>query len=272
MSIRFCTQLMNTLRMLSKLDDEFQIVRDIHGHDAVLYAQHGMIYVPKCEWIYAITIPDNWTRCYADTPVTFQYKDRLIAAFLSEDAIIRITSTVIPCTQPYVKFVYLNATHVLKRANQSFTILDSRTLNMLRIDVIDTNITSINFVHYHGILDAVDLVQQSAQYEGIEESGSRFYVDALPQIFQSSDGLLRDIKLVGRRWYGYVWGSLSIVTTIVFIVLLIWVAHCFNWICCGIAFRVCCPHLHRRRVQSQLARLPQTVPLDARTRALLIDE
>ncbi len=97
-SEKLCLTFLSTIRALSGLDDEYIRLEKISGSKIFVYADSGNFYIPACTNInttYVLT--NNFTDCYEDIPVVFEYFGRSLTAFLTTDLILRPTSRRIDC-------------------------------------------------------------------------------------------------------------------------------------------------------------------------------
>lgn len=187
---RFCTTFVTLLKAISKLEDEYMVIEDFRGNEAVVYASHGVVYIPKCQMVEEIEIITNTTNCFEDIPIRFTINNRTFPGFITTEGIVKLTSKLISCDIPIEQIIMLkNGEQVIKRKNNQVELINKKSIILQRLDLVDNNISTINFQHFKGILDTVDILKQVEEMTMIKEAEQNFYVAATGDSESSSQWL-----------------------------------------------------------------------------------
>ena len=64
---------------------------------------------------------------------------------------------------------------VIKRSGKVTTRVPKESINTRPINLVDNDISRINFQHFKGITDTIDIIQQIDQYTTIREMDMNFF-------------------------------------------------------------------------------------------------
>jgi hypothetical protein len=166
MNLRNCLAMTNTLYLMTKtLDKQHAIVRDIHGAKFIVYIEEQNIYVPNCTPIEEISVEKETFNCFKHIPIEFETTNKngsnntIIKekAFLSEDLIIIKDNSIIQCMDPgYKKKINIKDSLFLMRFftnGKTVNILSNQTVVYHQINLINVNISELNFRHSSKIIE-----------------------------------------------------------------------------------------------------------------------
>jgi hypothetical protein len=176
-SEQLCLIFLSTLRALSRLVDEYVRIEDNSGNKIIVYADSGNLYVPTCTKVnttYILT--NNFSNCYEDLPVVFDYFNRNVTAFLTTDLILRPTSRRIDCKDIKSRYFFLPATNLLLHQVGSVLTFGRRDDVLWQsLDTSNIMLSQANSIkHYHGTLDGLDVLSMIPEYTQFDEMGVSF--------------------------------------------------------------------------------------------------
>ena len=173
---KICQLYKSFINIYTKLDDEFFSFTDINGNEAILYSDMSRVFVPHCIKVEEIEILEETENCYKDFAVRAKVKNETINAFLTNDKIIRTTSKVTTCKNHH-QLIHLQKSHrVIKMRNNRITIEPDEHYVHLKVNILDANISKINYHHDDAIINSVEIIKKVANISKIVENNHEFHV------------------------------------------------------------------------------------------------
>ena len=238
-----------SIRTLSRLTDEYVRIEDTSGNKIVVYADSGNIFIPTCVDVSIIHIlTDNYTNCFEDLPVLFEYLNKNLTAFLTTDMILRPTSRRMDCKEIKSRYFFFpNSSILLHQMGSSLTKMARDDVLWQALDTSNILLSQANAIkHYHGTLDGLDLLSMQEEYIQYDEMGVRFTaLDKGPDIIAPQTWWSE------HKWYfyGVIIGIVSLVCCCGFT----WLCTCAD--CCLMKFFcVPCMAIHKRQKNLRLNR------------------
>lgn len=152
-----CRVLINQLNMMSKFDRTFHRLNDLKGNPTILYSNLGLLFLPRCQNIYKISISEIG-ECFHDAKVTFiTEKDEQFVLFLDQDNFLIDNSPKVECSTINSR-QFINNSHFLIRYRDENRIVGVADLKFVDITKQNSNFDSLNFVHNSQIIDGFDKI------------------------------------------------------------------------------------------------------------------
>lgn len=159
-NVKLCYLFMNLLRLSHTEEDELFQVFDFQGNEMVLYNHQGTFYIPQCVKIEKINVTANTNQCFQHIPITFRYAARKINGFLTHDRLIRTTSKIVNCKAANLKVHLYNKSRILKKVGGKTSLVQAPKENSYKLFLTKFNVTELNFLHTHNIIEGVDVIKQ----------------------------------------------------------------------------------------------------------------
>lgn len=127
-------------------------------------------------YVPLIKIIEETKSCYEDFPISFNYDNKTINAFLTKDSIIRATSKQIPC-ENLKQHIFLKAgTRVLQKLGNKVTVESTKQYQKVKLNLQEQNLGKINFLHNHHIIQSINILKQFNEITTIQEEAGDFHV------------------------------------------------------------------------------------------------
>ena len=173
---KICQLYKSFINIYSKLDDEFFTFTDINGNEATLYSDMSRVFIPNCIEVNDIEVLEKTNRCYKDFAVIFKNKNETISAFLTNDRILRATSKEVTCKNHH-QLIHLKSSHrIIKMAGTVVTIGPDERYIHLKVNILNANISKINYHHDAAIIQGIDIIKQVANVTKVIEGKGEFHV------------------------------------------------------------------------------------------------
>jgi hypothetical protein len=128
---KICQVYKTFINMYKKMDNEFFILNDLNGNEAVLYTDQGQIFVPNCIQISKIEIIEKTERCYEDFPALIKINNQSIAVFLTNDLTLKQTGTLRSCENNKHNLHLPRLRKILSKIGQnSFLEIESKFIHL----------------------------------------------------------------------------------------------------------------------------------------------
>jgi hypothetical protein len=245
-SEQICLIFLSTLRVLSKLVDEYVRIEDSSGNCIIVYADGGNLYVPTCTNINSTYIcTNNFSNFYKNLPVVLDYLSRNLTAFLTTDLILRPTSRRIDCNDKKSRYFFLHSSNLLIHLTGSVIILGRRDDVLWQsLDASNVMLAQANSIkHYHGTLDGLDVLAMLLEYTTFDEMGVSFTA-----LDKEADPMTPQSWWSTHKWYFY--GMALAIILLVFLIGMTWLCSCSNGcllkFCCTPCRVLCKKHIKRR--------------------------
>jgi len=175
-SKQICILLITVMQTFTKFEDTFFKVPDLRGNDAIVYSQHGTLYIPNCINISTFYVYKNISVCLEDIPVYFYLNSIQRQAYLTRDGILRSTSRVIHCrdTDRFIQLKDMNI--VVVRKNMVVSLSNKNELLVTKIDFSNENVDSINFVHAQTVFATPDVIMQMQDFSTLQDSNTPLFI------------------------------------------------------------------------------------------------
>jgi hypothetical protein len=121
-----------------------------------------------------IEIVEETKQCYKDFPIKLQINNETRTAFLSNEKVIKTTSKLVDCKNNYVNIII--GSRVLVKENNKQYLDDNKKYKILNFNLLQTNITTINFQHDNRIITSVKLIEKIANLSSIQEAHGDFNI------------------------------------------------------------------------------------------------
>ena len=175
MSSQNCYNFISLMYMFSKTNDNFLKTYDNNNHPLIFYTNNGLTFLAKCIPVVEINVVEKTEFCYKDTPILVPRKNITINAFLSNENIIKISSSTIPCTKdtkyvilPNEQFLIERIGNTAKKISNKFQ-LSQITLNTFHID-------SAIYYHSNEVQQGFDAVGEFVKITEAQETAGKFFV------------------------------------------------------------------------------------------------
>ena len=182
-----CHQAIASIKLFSKLQDEFLKLYDKQNNPIILYAKNGNVYVPPCVVIPEITIISNTSNCFDNVPVQFSYNNITINWFLKDYNILSKTSTLVSCEKINSVLIIDSNNIQIKRINKINSVVTTNQDNLVKLNLFHSEF-NYNFHHKQDILDSIDLRRSEEQYIHVNEYPGLFIISSSSE---NSESLLQ---------------------------------------------------------------------------------
>ena len=216
-SNQLCIVIMSIMQSFGKFDDTFFRVPDFRGNDAIVYAQHGTIYIPNCINITSFALYTNITTCLDDIPVYFYENLVQRQAYLTREGILRSTSRVVHCRDTDRIIQLKGVDSVVVRKRMKVSILSKNELLVKKIDFSNQNCDSINFIHAKTVFATPDVLMQLQEYSTIQDSNTPIFISGSSKVKKDfTDEIVDKIN----EWYDEYKSAIVAFVTFVMLLLL----------------------------------------------------
>ena len=172
-SKQICILLITVMQTFTKFEETFFKVLDLRGNDAIVYSQHGTLYIPNCINISTFYVYKNISVCLEDIPVYFFLNSIQRQAYLTEYCVTGYCGQhrVIHCrvTDRFIQLKDMNI--VVERKNMVLSLSNKNELLVTKIDFSNENVDSINFVHAQTVCD-----NANARFSTLQDSNTPLFI------------------------------------------------------------------------------------------------
>lgn len=260
-SEELCLVFLNTIRIISRLVDEFVRIEDTDGNSIIVYANNGNVFLPTCVATDIIYVLDNATNCYEDLPVLFNYLNHNLSAFLTTDLILRSTSRMIDCKNIKRRYFYFPKSAILL-SQSGTTVVQAKSTDLLwqAFDTSNKLVAASNKInHYHGVLDGLNNFDKQQEFVDVKEMGVSFTALDKPE-----DPVSIKSWWENKKWYFY--GIGIIFFSLISLCGLSWLCTCANCCCLKFFCNPCVTCYNKAKIirkKQQLATQLQALPLES---------
>ena len=203
-----CKAIQISLSMFRSLNDKFMLLNDFNKNDVILYTNNGLILLPTCVNIHAINIMSETKQCYADIPITFTLKNKIVNGFLSEHKILKRTSKNIPCKNS-IKYVQVDDFLIVNKENISSNKKLNDVFESYKLNLINDDLSHYNYEHSHEVVEGLDFIEEIKKYTEVTEINGDFLVVPSEKI-----EIMNEAKTVVDKvgmWFESIWNKFVIV-------------------------------------------------------------
>jgi hypothetical protein len=152
-------------------DNTFLRLKDLDNNEVVIFSQKGLLYVPKCYSIPAISVLMNLTKCYKDLPIRVGNT----TGFLKEGQIITSDSEIINCAEQNKK-VNIGDKIVIHTVGNQVDILPitPRQVYVLPLNYYESAAYSI--FHHPLLTKNFDIITNREKLDSVFDSGYHFEI------------------------------------------------------------------------------------------------
>jgi hypothetical protein len=145
-------------------------------------------------------LTNNFSSCYEDLPVVFDYFNHKLTALLTTDLILRPTSRRIDYKDIKSRYFFLPTTNLLlHQVGSVLTFGRHDDVLWQSLDTSNIMLSQANSIkHYHGTLDGLDVLSMIPEYTQFDEMGVSF--NALDK---ESDPMTPQAWWSINKWYFY---------------------------------------------------------------------
>jgi len=218
LNIRMCHDFNNYLNLFSKLEDHYTSVFDVNGNKAIIYSNYGRIFVPACVKIREIEVIETTENCYEHIPVRFRHENGTIAAFLTNDLVLRRTSKIVDCAK-HTHIVLLNpwlqAHRIIKKEGKKTTLIKNKKMITKKLNMVNLNISRVNFQHYHKIIEGPDVIKKFMELTSVKEIAGQYFVLDQYNTISKNEALESTVNEISDIW------ERTKLITLIFIIILV---------------------------------------------------
>ena len=155
--VKDCTNQLNHLNLLAKLEYRFHKMYDMKGNLVYLYSKLGMLFIPNCMEYNKITLTEM-PDCFKFTPVLVEDdRNRTFTLFLTTDGFLVDFSPKVDCSTVNTRQM-VNSTHFLVRVGKDFKLKQVVDLKLIDFTSQNYDFDRLNFYHNKDIVDGFDLI------------------------------------------------------------------------------------------------------------------
>ena len=161
---RMCENLLTTLRTLKERDRHFETIVDpLLNLTTVIYADKGVIWLPKCVVLNNFTIDTNRDKiCYKDLKikVSVPHLNKTVGevhAFLNKANVITSSSKERKCNESIIRIIENKSNNYSLLIELNNKVLYQRVPRTARLYPIENEIFKYNFPHYKELLTDIDI-------------------------------------------------------------------------------------------------------------------
>jgi hypothetical protein len=172
-----CTIFGMSLKLFSKMNNEFLKIFNNKGEVAILYARNSLIYIPECVIISELKVIHDGKICFKEIHVSFKHNNKTMKGFLDSDLIIKLVGTEINCE---INSDAIRATEssdreksIIQRIGTEIVVKKESEFDLQNLNILTFNITKLNVHHPEAILYGSDELKEI--YEIKEKEGEEFY-------------------------------------------------------------------------------------------------
>ena len=155
--VKDCTNQLNHLSLLAKLENRFHNIYDTKGNLVVLYSKLGMLFIPNCVTYTQITLTEK-PDCFKFSPVFVEDdRNRTFSLFLTTDGFLVDFSPKVECSTVNTRQM-VNSTHFLVRVGKELKLQKVADLKFVDFTSQNYDFDRLNFYHNKDIVDGFDLI------------------------------------------------------------------------------------------------------------------
>ena len=152
-------------------DNTFLRHRDLDNNDLVIFSQKGLLYVPQCYPVRALSLLTNLTKCYKDIPI----KVGNTTGFLKQGQIIASNSEIIDCAEQNRK-VNIGDKIVIHTIGNQVNILPI-TARQIYVSPLNYYESATYNIHHNPILTKnFDIITNHEKLDSVFDTGYHFEI------------------------------------------------------------------------------------------------
>ena len=228
LNLRNCYSILNSIYLMSKLfNDKHYVIKDINGNNLIIYIQNQNAYIPNCMQINRAGIVTDASACTEGIPAEITVDNKTFVMYLYQDRIITLDTTIMQCrSENYkLKIVLENATIL----NRFYDSKEKKTVIALEpylnlhhhINIINNNLTEINFRHLGKIIEDVDYNRMETTGL-VHEDGRFFQPNQFHDTYESLSSKFKGfVQYIHSNWFNI---KVAIITLGIIIAIIIFSA------------------------------------------------
>lgn len=155
--VKDCTNQLNHLNLLAKIENKFHKMFDMKGNLVYLYSKLGMLFIPNCVEYKKITLAEK-SDCFKFTPIVVEDdRNQTFSLFLTTDGFLVDFSPKVDCSTVNIRQM-VNSTHFLVRVGKEFALKEVVDLKFIDFTSQNYDFDRLNFNHNKDIVEGFDLI------------------------------------------------------------------------------------------------------------------